>query len=263
MTRALADRLAAARSADIRRKPAGVEHEPLLHGALAGDRDLAGEIGAAEGDVDDVLAGLEPDDGARLAVGGDEPGLAVGPGPVAEDAPHEALLDALPVLGQQGHERELATAGGGGAVLGSGVVRGTTVVLGGSSMARQMWAACPRIWMPASMRAAAARLSVSRLPLLGADRAAPAQIASATRCSAEQRPSADAPCPVSRRFAHCADAAPEFQRICGGPPQAHAGRGLSRGAPARRSPRPAPCRWPCRPCRRCARRCRQTASRWP
>ena len=91
-------------------QPPGVEHEALLHGTLARDRDLAGEMGAAERDVDHVLAGLEPDLRARLAVRGDEPRLAVGPGPVAKNSPHQALVDALPVLGEQGHKRELAAA---------------------------------------------------------------------------------------------------------------------------------------------------------
>ena len=191
---ALADRLAAG-DLGYQAQPSGVEHEALLHGALAGDRDLAGEIGAPEGDVDHVLAGLEPDERARLAVGGDEPGLAVGPGPVAKDAPDEALIDALPVLGQQGHERELAAAGGGR----------DPAWLRGSCAARPWywaaarwparWAACPESgWAP--MRAAAAPPCRSPSATAGRRPAPRLRRSQAPQPCSAGAASADAPCPV-------------------------------------------------------------------
>ena len=49
-------------------QPAGVEHEALLRGAVARDRDLAGQMRASERDVDDVVAGIQPQRRAGLAM---------------------------------------------------------------------------------------------------------------------------------------------------------------------------------------------------
>ena len=47
---------------------AGVEHEPLAHCRAGSDRDPARDVGAPEGGIDDVVAGLEADSRARVAL---------------------------------------------------------------------------------------------------------------------------------------------------------------------------------------------------
>ena len=93
---------------ELTRKPPALSTNRSCVPPSAGTAILAGEMRPAERHADEVVAGLEAQRGAGVAMRGDELRLAVGPGPVAEDMPHEALLDALPVLGQQGDELHLA-----------------------------------------------------------------------------------------------------------------------------------------------------------
>ena len=146
-----------------------------------------------------------------------------------------------------------------GACLASGVERGTTVVLGGSSMAGDV-GRMPGTWMGADAGGGRAALSVSVCHCWAQTGAALAQIASATaikcRCGLGRRLMPGAPMirpivPRLRRDSSRFTAASTSRRH------------FTPGSPARQSPRPAPCTWPCRPCRRCARRCRRTASRSP
>ena len=94
--------------AGVSRRPSGIENETLLRRVLARHRDLAGQVRAAERNVDDVVSGLQAQRRARLAMRGHEPELPVGPRLVAKYPPHETLLDVLAVLGQHGHERDLS-----------------------------------------------------------------------------------------------------------------------------------------------------------
>ena len=86
---------------------AGVEHEPLAHGRAGRDRDLARDVGAPEGGIDDVVAGLEADRRARVALGHQQLRLVLLAGYRLVDPPRQALIDALAIDRQQRDEIDL------------------------------------------------------------------------------------------------------------------------------------------------------------
>ena len=62
---------------------------------------------ASECGVDDILAGSEFDDGARVAMGARELALAVGLAVLLKYAPHQSLVDVLAVGRELGDQADL------------------------------------------------------------------------------------------------------------------------------------------------------------
>src|SRR5262249_2697455 len=95
-------------------QPAGIEDEALLHGTFARNGNAPCQVGAAEGNVHDVAAGLQLQCRGRFAMRGEELQFPVGARLIAKDTPQEALVDVLAVLSEYRQEQALSGSGGGG-----------------------------------------------------------------------------------------------------------------------------------------------------